>query len=49
MQVFILSPKLGNDRRVVSSRRPCGAAGLMFATIYEIDTSDGYHPPVCRG
>jgi hypothetical protein len=32
-----------------NSRRPYGVAGLMFATIYEIDTCDGHHPPVCRG
>jgi hypothetical protein len=32
-----------------SSRGPYGVAGLMFAVIYEVDTCEGHHPPVCRG
>jgi len=28
---------------------PYGAAGLMYAVVYQIDTCEGHHPPQCRG
>ena len=30
------------------SRVPYGVAGLVYAIIYEIDTCQGHHPPICR-
>jgi hypothetical protein len=31
------------------SRGPYGVVGLMFAVIYEMDTCQGHHPPLCQG
>jgi hypothetical protein len=31
-----------------NSRGPYSVAGLMFTAIYQIDTCEGHHPPVCR-
>jgi hypothetical protein len=30
------------------SRDPYGVTGLLYAVIYEIDTCQGHHPPICR-